>query len=68
MIFVPFIFRLKQIFIHSFIHFILPLTRKTTTVYRNTLKIIDNIPTNLFTRSNVVKARKPIQKPGAYKL
>ena len=24
----------------SFIHFILPLTRNTTTVYRNTLKII----------------------------
>ena len=40
--------------------FILPLTRNTTTVYRNTLKIIQNIPTKLFTRSNVVKARKPI--------
>ena len=47
-------------FIHSFIHFILPLTRNTTTVYRNTLKIIYNIPTKLFTRLNVVKARKPI--------
>ena len=46
--------------IHSFIHFILPLTRNTTTVYRNTLKIIYNIPTKLFTRSNVVKARKAI--------
>ena len=34
-------------FIHSFIHFILPLTRNTTTVYRNTLKIIYNIPTKL---------------------
>ena len=45
-------------FIHSFIHFILPLTRNTTTVYRNTLKIIYNIPTKLFTRLNVVKARK----------
>ena len=33
-------------FIHSFI-FILPLTRNTTTVYRNTLKIIYNIPTKL---------------------
>ena len=33
-------------FIHSFIHFILPLTRNTTTVYRNTLKIIYNIPTS----------------------
>ena len=40
--------------IHSFI---LPLTRNTTTVYRNTLKIIYNIPTNLFTRLNVVKAK-----------
>ena len=59
---------LKGSFIHSFIHFILPLTRNATTVYRNTLKIIYNIPTKLFTRSNVVKARKPIQKPGAYKL
>ena len=47
-------------FIHSFTHFILPLTRNTTAVYRNTLKIIYNIPTKLFTRSNVVKARKPI--------
>ena len=48
-------------FIHSFIHlFILPLTRNTTTVYRNTLKIIYNIPIKLFTRLNVVKARKPI--------
>ena len=27
-------------FIHSFTHFTLPLTRNTTTVYRNTLKII----------------------------
>ena len=45
-------------FIHSFI--LLPLTRNTTRVYRNTLKIIYNIPTKLFTRSNVVKARKPI--------
>ena len=45
----------------SFIHsFILPLTRNTTTVYRNTLKIIYNIPIKLFTRLNVVKARKPI--------
>ena len=40
--------------------FILPLTRNTTTVYRNTLKIIYNIATKLFTRLNVVKARKPI--------
>ena len=47
-------------FIHSFTHFILPLTRNTTAVYRNTLKIIYNIPTKLFTRLNVVKARKPI--------
>ena len=47
-------------FIHSFTHFVLPLTRNTTTVYRNTLKIIYNIPTKLFTRSNVVKARTPI--------
>ena len=47
-------------FIQSFSHFILPLTRNTTTVYRNTLKIIYNIPTKLFTRLNVVKARKPI--------
>ena len=46
--------------IHSFIHFILPLTRNTTAVYRNTLNIIYNIPTKLFTRLNVVKARKPI--------
>ena len=46
--------------IHSFIDSFLPLTRNTTTVYRNTLKIIYNIPTKLFTRSNVVKARKPI--------
>ena len=45
----------------SFI-FILPLTRNTTAVYRNTLKIIDNIPTKLFTRSNVVKAGKPIYR------
>ena len=45
---------------HSIVHFILPLTRNTTTVYRNTLKIIYNIPTKLFTRSNVVKARKPM--------
>ena len=45
------------LFIHSFI---LPLTRNTTTVYRNTLKIIYNIATKLFTRLNVVKARKPI--------
>ena len=44
---------------HSFIHsFIFPLTRNTTALYRNTLKIIYNIPTKLFTRSNVVKARK----------
>ena len=49
---------------HSFIHFILPLTRNTTTVYRNALKIIYNIPSKLFTRLNVVKARKPIQKQG----
>ena len=38
----------KSCFIHSFIHsfiFILPLTRNTTTVYRNTLKInLYNIP------------------------
>ena len=40
--------------------FILPLTRNTTTAYRNTLKIIYYIPTKLFTRSNVVKARQPI--------
>ena len=53
--------------LHSFIHFILPLTRNTTTVYRNTLKILQ-YSTKLFTRSNVVKARKPIQKPGVYKL
>ena len=46
--------------VHSFIHSFLPLTRSTTTVYRNTLKIIYNIPTKLFTRLNVVKARKPI--------
>ena len=46
--------------IHSFIDSFLPLTRNTTTVYRNTLKIIYNIPTKLFTRLNVVKARKPI--------
>ena len=45
-------------FIYSFIY--LPLTRNTTTVYRNTLKTIYNIPTKLFTRSDVVKARKPI--------
>ena len=50
----------------SFILF-LPLTTNTI-VYRNTLKIIYNISTKLFTRSNVVKARKPIYKPGAYKL
>ena len=49
----------KRIFLFHF-HFILPLTRNTTTVYRNTLKIIYNIPTKLFTRLNVVKARKPI--------
>ena len=47
-------------FIHSFIHFIFPSTRNATTVYRNTLKIIYNIPTKLFTRLNVVKARKAI--------
>ena len=51
---------IRPSFIHSFIHFILPLTRNTTTVYRNALKIIYNILTNLFKRSNVVKARKPI--------
>ena len=50
---------LQYSFIHSF-YFILPLTRNTTTVYRNTLKIIYNIRTKLFTRSNVVKARKPV--------
>ena len=46
--------------VHSFIHSFSPLTRNTTTVYRNTSKIIYNIPTKLFTRLNVVKARKPI--------
>ena len=52
-------------FIHLFIHlFILPLTRNTTTVYRNTLKIIYNIPIKLFTRLNVVKARKPYRSRG----
>ena len=57
----------QKTFIHSFIYFILPSTRNTTTVYRNTLKIIYDIPTKLFTRSNVIKTRKPIQKPEAYK-
>ena len=52
----------------DFILFILPLTRNTTTVYRNTLKIICNITTKLLTRSNVVMVRKPMLKPGAYKL
>ena len=53
--------------IHLFIYFILPLTRNTITVYRNTLKIIYDIPTKLFTRSNVIKTKMPIQKPEAYK-
>ena len=47
-------------YIHSFIDFILPLTRNTTTVYRNTLKITYNILTKLLTKSNVVKEGKPI--------
>ena len=53
-------FDLNYKFINGSLSFILPLTRNTTTVYRNTLKIIYNIATKLLTRSNVVKARKPI--------
>ena len=57
----PRVSKFWAILIQSFIHsFILPLTRNTTTAYKNTLQIIYNIPTKLFTRSNIVKARKPI--------
>ena len=38
-------------FIHSFIHLFIHLTRNTTAVYRNTLKIIYNIPTKLSVRN-----------------
>ena len=47
--------------IHSFI---LPLTRNATTVYRKTLKIIYNIATKLFTRSNMVKAKEAYTEAG----
>ena len=42
----------------SFIHFILPLTRNATTVYRNTLKII----AELHPRAKRARGRSPIAK------
>ena len=53
------------IYIHSFIHsfilfFFFAINQKYNNSIQKYIKIIYNIPTKLFTRLNVVKARKPI--------
>ena len=53
----------KVSFIHSFIHsFYFAINQKHNNRIKKYIKgkIIYNIPTKLFTRLNVVKARKPI--------